>query len=82
MFEGKCCRGSSGDLWPKGSIKHEDRMTAKVRTEKSYHPCSAGADAPLEGQLRISAIKRWGKMFLECLRSGKEKYLPDAWSAT
>ena len=32
MFEGKCCSGSSGDLWPKGSIKQKDRMTAKVRT--------------------------------------------------
>src|ERR1700719_3321558 len=43
MFEGKCCRGSSGDLWPKGTIKQEDRMTAKVRTEKSYHPRGAQA---------------------------------------
>src|SRR5437588_8429167 len=37
MFEGKCCSGSSGDLCPKGSIKQEVRMTARVRTGKSYH---------------------------------------------
>jgi hypothetical protein len=70
MFEGKCCRGSSGDLWPKGRIKQEDRMTAKVRTEKSYHPHGTEAalahyehtqsrvQMPRKGQLRISAIQQ------------------------
>jgi len=55
MFEGKCWRGSSGDLWPKGSIKQEDRMTAKVRTEKSYHPrCTGGALAYYEPAQSLS----------------------------
>ena len=40
MFEGKCCSGSSGDLWPKGSNKQEETMRARVRTGKSYHPRS------------------------------------------
>src|SRR3954466_10941451 len=55
MFEGKCCRGSSGDLWPRGSIKQEDRMTTKVRTGRSYHPGTTGCCG---GSLRYSSWDR------------------------
>ena len=60
MFEGKCCRGSSGDLWPKGSIKQEDRITAKVRTEKSYHRRSTAAAVdyePAQSRVQMRHLK-------------------------
>src|SRR3954468_21362864 len=69
MFEGKCCRGSSGDLWPRGSIKQEDRMTTKVRTGRSYHPrhnwccgghydTQAGTETSL-GLIRVSLLSEF-----------------------
>src|SRR3954468_21916617 len=68
MFEGKCCSGSSGDLWPRGSIKQEDRMTTKVRTGRSYHPRTTGVAVAIT-TLKLGQKHRSGSSVSRSYRS-------------